>query len=512
MRKKIISVFSYIILIITAIVIAGTKYIEINYGDFVKELFFYIQSGLEATGGNAIETGIKESIIPFVILMFYLLIPIIGLSKCSIGINMKIFKYNLKLCFPIKNKLRYSIIVFLLSLVYMFISFDIKDILIDLNTESYLYEEYYVNPKEVEFNFPKKKRNLIILFAESMESTLITKENGGQWTYSVIPELEDIALDNINFSNNSKVGGAISAAGTTWTVSGMVAQTSGINMSFFQQNSNHNSYTKDSFLSGAYTLGDVLKENGYNQELLMGSDAAYGGRKQYFTYHGEYEVFDYVYASEKKLVKDYIWWGFEDYKMFDFAKEELNKLSSKEEPFSLIMLTADTHFDDGCIDCIREENKVTKYSTQYENVYASSSKEIYNFIKWLEKQDYYEDTTIVIIGDHLSMQYNYFRNKGIADEDRYVYNAFINSSVDTDFSKNRKFSSLDIYPTILASIGVEIPGNRLGLGTNLFSGEKTLFEELGVETVQRELGRRSDFYNKNILGSDYEEIILNDLK
>ena len=35
--------------------------------------------------------------------------------------------------------------------------------------------------------------------------------------------------------------------------------------------------------------------------------------------------------------------------------------------------------------------------------------------------------------------------------------------------KNRDFSTLDFFPTTLASLGVQIEGDRLGLGTNLFS-------------------------------------------
>lgn len=48
-----------------------------------------------------------------------------------------------------------------------------------------------------------------------------------------------------------------------------------------------------------------------------------------------------------------------------------------------------------------------------------------------------------------------------------------------------KFNAMDLFPTILASIGASIPGERLGLGTNLFSGERTLQEGMWI-TVQRE--------------------------
>ena len=56
-----------------------------------------------------------------------------------------------------------------------------------------------------------------------------------------------------------------------------------------------------------------------------------------------------------------------------------------------------------------------------------------------------------------------------------------------------------LYPTTLAALGATIKGNKLGLGTNLFSNELTLIEKYGVEYVNNELMKTSKFYNKNIL-------------
>ena len=62
-------------------------------------------------------------------------------------------------------------------------------------------------------------------------------------------------------------------------------------------------------------------------------------------------------------------------------------------------------------------------------------------------------------------------------------------------TKNRQFSSLDMFPSTLSAIGVEIKGDRLGLGTDLFSGTKTLCEELGEEEYKKQLEQRSDYYD-----------------
>lgn len=51
------------------------------------------------------------------------------------------------------------------------------------------------------------------------------------------------------------------------------------------------------------------------------------------------------------------------------------------------------------------------------------------------------------------------------------------------------------FPTTLASMGVDIEGNRLGLGTNLFSQDQTDIEKYGLEYVDKELSKKSVFYN-----------------
>lgn len=236
---------------------------------------------------------------------------------------------------------------------------------------------------------------------------------------------------------------------------------------------------------------------------MMGSDASFGGRKDYFIQHGNYEIFDYHKAIELGYIdKDYYeWWGYEDKKLFSYAKKKLTEISKNDEPFNFTMLTADTHFTDGYLDSSCEK----LFDVSYANSFHCSDNKIYEFINWVKKQDFYEDTTIVIVGDHLTMQEGFYMSG--TDNDRYIYNVFINSSVSVENSKNRMVSAFDLYPTTLAAIGASIEGDKLGLGVNLFSGEKTLLEEMELTKFNEELVKKSDYYNKNILGSSYYEML-----
>lgn len=82
--------------------------------------------------------------------------------------------------------------------------------------------------------------------------------------------------------------------------------------------------------------------------------------------------------------------------------------------------------------------------------------------------------------------------------ERVVYNAFINSRVLPVNNKNRVFTTMDMFPTTLAALGVSIEGDRLGLGTNLFSSKKTIPEEIGLDNFNKELKKSSDYYYKYI--------------
>lgn len=92
-----------------------------------------------------------------------------------------------------------------------------------------------------------------------------------------------------------------------WTIAAMVSQTSGLPM----QIGNNEMNKLKLFFPGMTCLGDILKENGYTQELLIGSDADFAGRREFFSQHGDYLIADYAYAIEQGWIDPdyYVWWG-----------------------------------------------------------------------------------------------------------------------------------------------------------------------------------------------------------
>ena len=361
-------------------------------------------------------------------------------------------------------------------------------------------ENEYINAKEINIDFPEEKKNLICIFMESAETTFQDIENGGVFDENIIPEMTDIAKNNISFSHSDLLEGATVAPGTGWTIAGLTAQTSGCPIKIYTNLGKH-----EFFLPGVVSIGEILEQEGYHNFFMAGSDFSFAGRNEYFTQHGNYEIWDYFSAIEEgKIPEDYYaYWGFEDQKLYEYAKEKILDLAKEDQPFNFSMITVDTHGNaqEGEAIC---ELCPDKYERQYLNVWACASRQLADFLDWLKAQEFYDDTVIYIAGDHASMERNdfledYTYDKYNGSTVRKVYNVFINSMTEPVNTKNRQFTTLDCCPSILAAMGADIEGNRIGLGTNLFSAEPTLAEKYGYDKMFEELGKKSSFYNKELL-------------
>ncbi len=458
----------------------------------IDELMYQITAPLTGTNNSMIQDYIQSVIIPATIVLLLTII-------C-----MLIVRHAKK----VRYFMRTSIIIATafcigFSSSILFSKLDIKAYFSGENAD--FLENYYVNPATADVTFPEQKRNLIMIYLESMEMTYADTSVGGAFEENVIPELTEISLENENFSGDStSLNGAYSLTGTTWTIGALFGSTSGLPLNITIDGNAMS--TQDSFFPSITTMGDILEENGYRNIFMIGSDAAFGGRDLYYTNHGNFEIYDYNYYLENGYLPSdtyKVWWGFEDSYLLSFAQEKLNEVGNSEEPFNLTMLTVDTHFEDGyyCADC--EEI----YDVQYSNVMACSSRQISAFIDWCKTQDWYENTTIVITGDHPTMDSDYL--DGISEDyDRRVYTAYINAAAENPQpDTEREYSSFDTFPTTLAALGCTIDGERLGLGTNLYSLYPTLVEQFGVDTLNSALLAQSDFIDSlaNIQTDEPEE-------
>lgn len=448
---------SYDFLFIAAVVLVASSCVAFALIKLAKEAI-YIDQGQTATRKSWFANKLKKETLHIILIMLIIF--------ASIG----------------------SLVVIIRTDQILMISKMIKSSL----QKTTIYDDYYVVPAVDDIK-AEQERNLIYIYLESMETTYASDKAGGrQGDNNYIPLLTELANQEISFSNTEKLGGFHSNTGAGWTMGAIFSAESGIPFAFPIEGNSMDKRAE--FATGTITLGDILAEKGYAQEFLCGSNAEFAGRKNFFEQHGNYQIYDLSTALSNGVLKpgEEVWWGFEDRMLYEIAKDELTRLSDSSQPFNLTMLTVDTHHVDGWVCELCEG----KYPDQVANVISCADNQVFDFIEWCKEQDWYDNTTIVIQGDHPRMDQSLV--DGIDYYDRTIYNCFINTGFDKDLlnCSNREFTAFDMYPTVLASIGFKVPDDRLGLGVNMFSGKETLAEKLGYDFIESEITKSSDYYKQ----------------
>ncbi len=473
-----------VVYLLSVLAITVVGWVNSTYGVGFNEIVNFIKYTPEGAGTDVVLSALKNCV-PTVIIASAAVALLIFLDRRSCsdtwvkvkGIVQKVISVG-------------AVIIFFGAIFYINKSFEVVDYYKTRVAQTKLYDEYYVMPDSVKIKAPAKKKNLIYIYIESLETTYASSEDGGAQSDNYIPNLTKLANDNISFSDSDKLGGFHSTQGTGDTMEALFGTTSGTPYSLDTQA--NQMLEQGSFMTGITSLGDILLENGYTQEFLCGSDSDLAGKKTYFETHGNYYVFDLYTAREKDYIADdyFVWWGYEDRILYEIAKDEVLRLAAEDEPFNFTMLTADSHHIDGyvCKECDKEYENVTA------NVMKCADTLLGNFIEWCKKQDFYDDTVIIISGDHPRMDNSLVA--GVGNYDRTVYNCFINTGKTNlvELTDNRIFTPMDMFPTTLSALGFEIEGDRLALGTDLFSDTPTLAEEKGFEWLDAEISKTSLFY------------------
>ena len=482
-RRSIIFNSLLFILIFLSVLVSTSVYWGLSQFANLKmdEIMYELRAPLEGTGNGMVGDYLIKCLLPAII----------------IAVCFAIFIYRQRNRSWIDVFRRVSLVAAFLLLLIPSIYFvnKVKAVFYIQNqfSDSDFIKNYYADPSSVKLTFPDKKRNLIFIYLESMETTFSDLENGGGSEVNYIPELTKLAQENEDFSGSGEqLNGGYSMPGTTWTIAGMYATTSGLPLRMALDDNSMSS--QESFFPNLTTMGDILENEGYRQVFVLGSNVVFGGRKVYLKDHGNFEFRDYPYAIQNGWIsEDYkVFWGYEDEKLFEYSKNTLLELAQEDTPFHLMMLTVDTHMPEG-YQCRLCENT---YELPYANSLVCSDKQVTSFIRWVQQQDFYQDTTIVLTGDHPTMA------KKIADDVssdyiRKTYTCIINPAVTPeDPSQRRTFTTFDLFPTTLAALGAEINGERLGLGTNLFSEKTTISEEVGYEQEAAELSKNSEYLKK----------------
>ncbi len=357
--------------------------------------------------------------------------------------------------------------------------------LLEFDTTNFYEENYkYVGQNEVKFD---KKRNVIVIFAESFEKKFARIEEENK-VFSVNDEKA------VKFANLSE------GWSQNWTQGALFSAFTGVHIhylsSYFRYGvkgfkfhfgqrvlmaTNNLGENFDFNTPNIGYLGDISSANGYNNLFMQGGKLKFSGTDKFLLNHGfsKENVYDMdSFEGTKEYETARKWWGVNDKVVFDKFKKKINELE-KDKPFLAVMFTLDLH---------RGNNPF------FESLEAEAKETINNlneFIAWFEKQDFYENTTLIVVGDHRRMG-----KKDLVGDN--VYNAFFNlpKNLEEKVNENRVFNQIDLFPTILEIMGGKLKDGKAGVGVSVFSENKTIAERLSHEEQEETLLKIDRFYQK----------------
>ncbi len=184
-------------------------------------------------------------------------------------------------------------------------------------------------------------------------------------------------------------------------------------------------------------------------------------------------------------------WGVYDSYLYARSRDVLAEAAAAGEPFVHIIQTVDTHLPGFYEPGMPAPHGDIRDSFRQADVLLK------DHLDWIRAQSFFEDTVVVVAGDHLLALSEV---GGIAlppVEGRGIAVVFLNAAQTAPPRGTRRlFGTWDVAPTILEAMGARLPGNRLGLGTSLFADRETLFEKEGVAFHEEMIRKRSRLYNR----------------
>lgn len=328
-----------------------------------------------------------------------------------------------------------------------------------------------------------QKRNVIVIFVESFNEALRAMEG------------EDIALqdaDSVRFSN------FIEGYGQRWTQGALFSALTGVHIHYVSDFWRYKKKVKYVRYMGEMVLeadeanklgerfefetpnigsvGKLSAKDGYQNLFVQGGHLDFSGTRKFLTANGFLAENIYgLIEIEKELGhidnKINTFQGYDDRVTFGVFKRKISKLDA-EKPFFAVMFTLDTHIG---------------YTVGLKEVQKETIKNLNDFIVWFKKQAFYDNTTLIILGDHNQMGPK-------VKTGAKIYNAFFNlpDKLKQNIKKERTFNQIDMFPTLLEIMGYELPTRKAGVGVSLFSGVQTLAERSSYP-------KQVDIFSKNDL-------------
>ncbi len=450
-----------------------------------EQVLFHTNLGMDAVKGADSSLSMPFYKIAIIPIFFILLYFFISKSLILLGKNSKFQAYSSPFLWfdKIVKAKRFLFCLLLSSTVLFCIKTDVISYAKSNFSQDY-FSPLYFNPENIMFKNQQNKKNLLLIYVESLENNL---NNQAIHKSNLIEPIDNLA--------GIKIPKFYPAPGTGWSIAGMVSSQCSVPIKL-----NYGRFpTNDGkFLPNVICLGDVLNEYGYKQYFLAGHDLALSSTGKFYKNHGYTNNFGMNEWMERGVSESNFTGfghGIHDDVLLNEAEKIMKKNQASQQPFNLTLITVDTHATDGfpSNNCTVEEQ-----NSGYEGAFKCSAKFIANFIKKLESKNLLENTIVVILGDHPFMESP--EKSASFPDPRYVY-------IKYRYPQNKlplrdKMTHFDVAPSILDLMGLLEPSNtKFGLGYSVFSEKNGLdynqyFNQVTNKNILNQSETYASFWNE----------------
>lgn len=325
------------------------------------------------------------------------------------------------------------------------------------------YDEKY----QLEYNFAEiaKDKNVIIVQLESIQNFVVNRTINGR---EITPNLNRFLRENIEFTNVQNQSYTTTADSEHTVMNSLYPLENG--MSFAQYSANDYSDMYNNF-----------KDGGYTTTYIHGNEGGFWNRKAvYSRLNIDNLYFDDVFDKDTERINGYI----SDEQVY---RKIANEIKNYDNKFFVNIVAASSHtaFDLPGIE--NKENKVNiDVGDEYRGMYFGNYLESVNYADYafgifmdeLKNSGLYDDTVILVYGDHAGLQ---MYNWEMQDFIREINPSLNDIQTQINYTNilcglkipgidsiqiDKPISKLDLKPTLMEICGIN---DSFSLGRSMFS-------------------------------------------
>jgi len=310
-------------------------------------------------------------------------------------------------------------------------------------------------------------KNVIFINAESLQGFVINNElNGKEITPFLNQLVEDV--DTYYFSNFYEQTGQGNTSDSEFLIENSLYPLSRGAVAFTHGGNDY------------HAIPEIIGIGGYTSAVLHANNRSFWNRSQLYESFGVDYFFDE--QSYEITEENSVGWGLKDKPFFE---QSINHLKSLEKPFYAKLITLTNHFP---FDLEEEDQYIEPYdsnSNTLNNFFPAvryMDEAIKQFFDQLKTSGLYEESIIIIMGDHIGISANH--NKAMAQflqkEEITPYDQVQLQRVPLFIHipghgqgkvKSEVTAQIDMKPTILHLLGMEVE-NDIYFGNDVFIDER----------------------------------------